>query len=383
MVALVHDYLTQRGGAERVVLAMLKAFPQAPLYTSLYEPESTFPDFRSADIRTPSLDRVGVFRKHHRLALPLLAATFARLDVPGDVVLCSSSGWAHGVRTEGRKIVYCYSPARWLYQSERYLPKRRRFARAALGVLRPQLARWDRHAASRADRYLTTSDAVSKQIREIYGIEAEVLPPPPPLGAAGAQEAIPSLEPGFFLCVSRLMPYKNVDQVIDAFAGLSGVRLVVVGTGPEEQRLRRQASSSVSFLNGVGDDQLRWLYTNSAGVVAASYEDYGLTPLEAAALGSPAVVLRWGGFRETVVEGVTGVFFDRPEARLIREAVGEATAHDWKRADLQAHAARYSERAFLERLQAVVAEEAAQTGISSGVNGLPLRSHGLRLSRDA
>ena len=120
-VALVHDYLTQRGGAERVVLAMRRAFPSAPLYTSLYDPQGTFPEFQDAEVRTSSLNRIPGLRQHHRAALPLLAPTFSRFRIDAGVALCSSSGWAHGARVTGRKVVYCHTPARWLYQSDRYL----------------------------------------------------------------------------------------------------------------------------------------------------------------------------------------------------------------------------------------------------------------------
>ena len=136
-VAIVHDYLTQRGGAERVVLSMLKAFPGAPLYVSVYEPDSTFPEFREVDVRTAGIDRVGLIRRNHRLGLPLYAPTFSRMTVPADVAICSSSGWAHGVRTTGRKIVYCHLEARWLYQTGRYLGGLRPVARAGVEVLRP------------------------------------------------------------------------------------------------------------------------------------------------------------------------------------------------------------------------------------------------------
>src|SRR5436190_19462163 len=115
-VALVHDYLTQRGGAERVVLAMMSAFPRAPLYTSLYEPETTYPDFRKADVRPLRINRIGLLRRNHRLALPLLAPAFSSLRVEADIVLCSTSGWAHGVHTGGKPVVYCHAPARWLSQ---------------------------------------------------------------------------------------------------------------------------------------------------------------------------------------------------------------------------------------------------------------------------
>jgi glycosyltransferase involved in cell wall biosynthesis len=362
-VALVHDYLTQRGGAERVVLSMHSAFPAAPIYTSLYEPETTYPAFGRADIRPLPLNRVGLLRRNHRLAFPLLAPAFSSLHVDADVVVCSTSGWAHGVRTEGRTVVYCHAPARWLYQTERYLGNGngdgKWLPRAALATLGPSLREWDRRAARRADRYLANSAAVRDQIRSAYGIDAEVVPPPLPLASNGPQRKPDSLEPGFFLCVSRLLPYKNVGAVVEAFERLPKERLAVVGTGPEEQRLRAVAPRNVRFLGSVADDELRWLYGHATGVVAASYEDYGLTPLEGAALGSPAVVLRWGGFLDTVVEGVTGVFFDRPDPSEILSAIDRLRHEDWSEQTLQSHAAGFSERRFVERIRQIVDAEAA------------------------
>ncbi len=358
-VAIVHDYLTQRGGAERVVLSMLKAFPDAPVYTSLYEPDRTFPAFRSADVRTLILNRLSPLRRRHRLALPLLARTFSGLELSADVVLCSSSGWAHGTTVRGRKIVYCYSPARWLYQRERYLGDSGPLAAAPLAVLRPYLLRWDREAVSTADRYLTTSTFVAEQIAALYGIEPQILAPPYTLDPSGARRATYGLEPGYFLSVSRLLPYKNVDAVVTAFRGSTERRLAVVGTGPEESRLRALASANVRFLGSVSDDELRWLYANCAGVVSASHEDYGLTPLEAAAFGKPAAVLRWGGFLDTVVEGSTGVFFDAPRAEAVRAALAELARREWDAGAIRAHAERYSEERFVERLREVVERDVA------------------------
>ncbi len=177
-LALVHDYLTQQGGAERVVLALAAAFPDAPLFTSLYDPERTFPEFAHHDVHTLPLDRIAVLRDHHRLALPLLAPAFSRLRVDAEVVLCSSSGWAHGARVGGRKVVYCHTPARWLYQADRYLDGSSLFSAAGLAALSPTLRRWDRRAAASADRYLVNSSAVKARVADLYGIEADVVPPP-------------------------------------------------------------------------------------------------------------------------------------------------------------------------------------------------------------
>jgi glycosyltransferase involved in cell wall biosynthesis len=364
-VAIVHDYLTQRGGAERVVLAMLKAFPDAVLYASLFEPDETFPAFRERRVRTLRLNRVPLMRREHRLALPFLAPSFGRLEVAADVVLCSSSGWAHGARVKGRKVVYCHTPARWLYQRERYLREIGPAGTIALRALQSYLLRWDRRAAASANRYLANSTAVRSRIRELYGREAEVVAPPHTVDAGGPQAPVNGIEPGFLLCVSRLLPYKNVDAIVRAFVDLPHDRLVVVGTGPDESRLRALARANVIFLPRVSDEQLRWLYASCRGLLAAAHEDFGLTPLEAASFGKPAAVLRWGGFLDTVDEPNTGLFFDRPEAGAIAETVRQLGQRAWNSAALQEHADRYAEPRFVARLREIVAEEAAIGGGSS------------------
>lgn len=356
-VALVHDYLTQRGGAERVVLALARAFPGAPLYTSLYEPATTFPEFAGVDVRPLPLNRLAPLRDRHRLALPLLAPAFSRLQLSEDVVVCSSSGWAHGTHASRRKIVYCHTPARWLYQPERYLRGRGRAIRAATLALRPALERWDRRAAATADSYFANSSVVSQRIRDIYGRDAEVLPPPPALDPSGSVEPVEGLESGFVLCVSRLLPYKNLDAVVNAFARLPDERLVLVGGGPEELRLRALAGSNVRLLGAVSDERLRWLYRACSGLVAASHEDFGLTPLEAAVFGHPSAVLRWGGFLDTVEEGGTGLFFDSPTAEAVADAVRRLRRHRWDTDAIRVHAERFSEERFIERIRAIVAAD--------------------------
>jgi glycosyltransferase involved in cell wall biosynthesis len=352
-VALVHDYLTQRGGAERVALALCRAFPGAPLYASLYEPATTFPGFADVEVRTTPLDRVPLLRRHHRLALPLLAPTFSLLRVEADVVVCSSSGWAHGTQVEGRKIVYCHTPARWLYQPERYLRGRQAPLRGAAALLRPSLLRWDRAVAASADCYLANSSAVAARIRSLYGRDAEVVPPPPAVTPDGPVDPVERLERGFVLCVSRLLPYKNVDAIVRAFARLPGERLVVAGEGPDEAGLRAIATPNVSFLGRVRDTRLRWLYGESSALVAASYEDFGLTPLEAATFGKPSAVLRWGGFLDTVREGETGMFFETPTAEAIAETVRSLRAHSWRAEAIREHAARFSEERFVTRMREI------------------------------
>jgi glycosyltransferase involved in cell wall biosynthesis len=360
-VAIVHDYLTQRGGAERVVASMARAFPGAPVYTSFFEPASTFPEFADVDVRVSALDRIALLRRHHRLALPLLAPTFSSMRVDAEVVVCSSSGWAHGVRTDAPRVVYCYAPARWLYQSDRYLAstagaRGRAVGRAAVGVLGAPLRAWDRRAAARAARYLVTSTHVRDMVRNAYGLDAEVLAPPLTLDPAGPRRALPDVQPGFVLCVSRLLVYKHVDAVIAAFGQLPDERLVVVGTGPDAPALRASRPPNVQMTGSVDDDVLRWLYANAGVLVAAAHEDFGLTPIEANAFGVPVAALRWGGYLDTVLEERTGVLFDEATPDAIADAVRRVRRRSFSAVDLRARAAEFSEARFVDRLRDVVDE---------------------------
>ncbi len=160
-------------------------------------------------MRPGPLNRLAPLRRKHRLALPLLAPAFSAMRIDADVVLCSSSGWAHGARVTGRKIVYCHTPARWLYQADRYLRGRGGGARLVAGALRAPLVRWDKAAAASADLYLANSTVVAERIERIYGIEAAVVPPPPALTPDGDAEPLAGIEPGFALCVSRLLPVQE------------------------------------------------------------------------------------------------------------------------------------------------------------------------------
>jgi glycosyltransferase involved in cell wall biosynthesis len=357
-VALVHDYLTQRGGAERVVASMRAAFPGAPLYTSLFEPEGTFPVFGESEIKTLAVNKVGLFRRHHRLAFPVLAPTFSHLTVDAEVTLCSSSGWAHAAHTTGRKVVYCHTPARWLYQTATYLGEHgsgsKKWAIRAFGS---GLRMWDRHVAQTADRYLVNSNAVRTRVKETYGIEAEVLPPCVTIGRDDPQTPLEGVAPGFWLCVSRFLPYKNIDAIVDAFAEMPGEQLVLVGSGPQREHILSHAPSNVFVAGQVDDSCLAWLYANCQALVAASFEDFGLTPLEANVFGKPVAVLGWGGHLDTLQDGITGYFFDSPTPAAIRRAVHRVASTDWSEEAIMAHARNFDQNQFVRRLREVIEEE--------------------------
>ncbi|MFC7961323.1 glycosyltransferase [Rhodococcoides kroppenstedtii] len=358
-IAIAHDYLTQRGGAERVVLALAKMFPHATIYTTLYEPSMTYPEFEKLNVVASGLNRIPQLRRNHRAALPLLPAAVRSLHIDADVVLCSSSGWAHAVRTTGRKVVYCYSPARWLYQSDTYLGESApRWLRLALMVAKRPLIAWDKAMAREADTYVAISSVVRDRVRSTYGMTPAVIPAPCDDIAQREPEEVDlppgpwrgETQPNFYLCVSRLLPYKNVHEVVGAFRNTRR-NLIVVGRGPEEEALKLVAPSNVLFLKDLSEGQIAWLYQNCRGVIAASYEDFGLTPLEGATLGKPTAALRWGGFLDTIVESKTGVYFDEPTADQISAAVDVLETRVWSPEIIRSHARKFSQERFKESLE--------------------------------
>jgi glycosyltransferase involved in cell wall biosynthesis len=354
-VVIAHDFITQRGGAERVVLAMHEAFPDAPIVTSLFEPERTYPAFADLDVRPLPLNRVPLFRRDHRTAFPLLAASWSATRIDADVVVCSSSGWSHGVRTTGAKLVYCYTPARWLYPFVDVADDIRPLVRSLAHRAAPVFRAWDRRAAASADRYLAISTEVRRRIADVYGIEAGLLCPPVVLDQQGEQRPVPGVAPGHVLTVSRLLGYKNLDMVLDAFRRLPDEHLVLVGEGPMRERLAAMAPPNVTMLGAVTDEQLRWLYANCRLLVAAGYEDFGLTALEAATAGRPAVAIRWGGHLDTVVEGVTGILAEAATGADLAAAVRTALDATWDPDVLRAHAASFGQGRFVAALRAEVA----------------------------
>lgn len=313
-VALAHDYLNQRGGAERVVLELAAMFPAAPIYTSLYRPGSTFPEFARYDIRTTALDGIAVDARFRTL-FPLFPAAFRALGtLPQDVVISSSSGWAHGVRTrpDALHVVYCHTPARWLYEDEHL---GRSAGRALASPLFGAMRRWDRGAARRADLYIANSAVVRERIRRRYGRDAPVVHPP-----VDVDRFTPRPRGERLLVVSRLLPYKRVDVIVDA-ATRAGLGLDVVGSGPALADLRRRAGPTVTFHGRLPDADVTALMESCRAFCLPGREDFGMTPVEANAAGKPVVALGQGGALESVVDGVGGTFFRTHDPDDVLDAI--------------------------------------------------------------
>jgi glycosyltransferase involved in cell wall biosynthesis len=363
-VAIAHDYLTQRGGAEKCTLVLSRAFPEAPIYTMLYEPSTTYPEFADRDVRVSALNKVPLARRYYRATMPILPLVARSMFVDADVVVTSSSGWAHGFRTNGHKLVYCHSPARWLYQPDLYLGENAGLVkRLGLKATTGYLKAWDRRSALSCDRYLANSTMIKSRIADAYGIDADVLLSSVSMSANDDVEPVDELgdwlgvppDGAYYLCVGRLLPYKNVDAIIRAFANTSR-RLVVVGAGPEAEHLRSIKTDNVLMLSDLSFGQVCWLYKHCRALITASYEDFGLTPLEAGVWGRPTVALRYGGMLDTVDEGISGMYFDQPEPQAISEAVDRFEASSFDSDKIRRHVEKFSEDQFIQKFRAAVDE---------------------------
>jgi glycosyltransferase involved in cell wall biosynthesis len=352
-VAIVHDYLNQRGGAEKVVLELSDMWPEAPIYTSLYRPDSTFEEFRGREIRTSFLDRLPVDRGFRNL-FPLYPAAFWSFgEIDADVVIASSSGWAHMARASKRAahVVYCYTPARWLYRDD-YLGSRGRQARkqALIAPFRTRIRALDARAAQRADRYVAISRGVRERVRAAYGLDPSVVYPP-----VNTDRLRPSARGERLLVISRLLPYKRVDLVVAAAREL-GRGLDVVGDGPLINDLRVAAGPDTIFHGAASDATINGLLESCSAVCVAGEEDFGIVAVEAQAAGKPVVAYGRGGACETVLDGVTGVLFKRQVLGDVVAAITACEELDTAPEEIAQWAAQFSRAGFREGIVRAIAD---------------------------
>ncbi len=359
-VALVHDYLTQYGGAERVLAALHDRFPEAPVHTSLYVPEHLPATFRAWDIRTSPLARLPGADRTHRVWLPLYPAIFRQIgrqlrDV--DLVISDSSAWAHHADPgpDVPHICYCHSPARFLYGDRHYLGPARIPAplRPATGALFAGLRTLDQRAARRVTRYVANSAAVASRLRAAYGIDAEIVYPP--VDTERFRPVTPRPAEEFFLVVSRLVPHKRVDLAVRTCSE-AGIPLKVVGDGRARVGLERLAGPTVELLGGLEDAAVVDLLQRCRALILPGVEDFGMTAVEAQAAGRPVVALAGGGALETVIPGETGVLFAEPTVASLRRALTEAAAVEWDTARIQTHAERFNRARFVNGINARLKE---------------------------
>lgn len=368
-VAILHDYLNQYGGAERVLRALLEVFPSADLYTLLYDGERTRGAFEGRVTGTSWLD-LPMVRRYHRAFIPLMplaAATLTSARNPYDLVISSSAGYAKGINIKGRvHVSYCHSPLRYAWEFD-YL-KEVPFSPWPLreAVLKPVarlLKRWDRNAAEGVDVFVANSHFIAEKIFAYYGRPAEVIYPPvdtnfwKPLSRTELKTHQPPAR-HYYLMVGRLLYYKRFDLGIRAFQML-GKPLVVVGAGPEEEKLKVLARSShISFLKNLSDDALRSVYAHAKALILPQVEDFGLVAAEAQACGTPVIAYGKGGGAEIVVDGVTGLHFAPQTPEALADAVRRFETMRFDRRAIVRNAQRFSARTFVKDLTRVITRAA-------------------------
>jgi glycosyltransferase involved in cell wall biosynthesis len=344
-VALVHDYLNQRGGAERVFARIAAAWPEAPVYTALYDERAVGDLVPEARVRRSYLSRIPLANRYFRALAPLYPNAFEAFDFTGfDAIVSSTTAWAKGVRVPAGAVHVCYinTVSRFTFARDEYVPR----------LARPFVARliaWDREAAKRPTRFVANSRNVAERIRTYYGRDSDVLPCPVDL-----DRFTPGSGRGdYFIVASRLLPYKRIDLAIRA-ASLAGVRLLIAGAGPAEQSLRALARGSTTTLLGfVPDARLNELIGEARAAIVPGEEDFGLVPLEAAAAGRPTIAYRRGGALETI-DGETGAFFDDPTAESLARVLRDFDASRFDPRRLRAHAEKFAPAQFIDRLRAIV-----------------------------
>lgn len=319
-VALVHDYLNQYGGAERVLEAFCEIWPTAPIYTLLYDKKRTGYAFGNRRVKTSFLQKIPFVKFHHRPFLMLMPLAVESLDLSKyDLIISDSSSFAKGVitRPQALHICYCHTPTRYAWDdSHKYIKEfgYPGFVTRFIPFLMNYLRVWDGLAAERPDRFIANSYFVASRIKKYYHQESEVIHPP----VKSEIFYISEKSEDFFLMVARFLPYKRIDIAIKAFNKLKWP-LKIIGVGPETKRLKRAAGETIEFLGLVSDEKLRHLYAKCRALIFPQEEDFGIAALEAMASGRPVIAYKSGGALEIVENNVNGIFFEKqtPESLIM------------------------------------------------------------------
>ncbi len=356
--ALVHDWLTGFRGGEQVLLSLARLFPEAPIYTLLHVKGSLPAELESRTIRTSFIGKLPFARRLYRHYLPLFPLAVRGLDVRDfDRVISSSHCVAKSVTPgpNARHICYCHTPMRYVWDrfDDYFGPARMgRVGSAGLRVMAEGLRAWDVATAHRVHQYVANSETVAARIRYFYGRDSVVIHPPVDTDffTPGPEDGP---EPDYDLVVSALVPYKRIDLAIDA-ARITGRRLLVVGNGPEEARLRERAGPTVEFLGSADRDRLLGLYRGCRALILPGVEDFGIVVAEALACGRPALVNAQGGGAEIVSRGEFGLTFAEPTGEAVARALSELGPNRFARLELRKRAETFSRARFEERFRAVV-----------------------------
>lgn len=350
-VALVHDDLVQWGGAERVLDAICEVFPEAPIFTAVFDNNNKIllEKFGNKDITTSFMQKIPFWKTFYKAFLPLYPIAFEQFDFTGyDVVITHTTRFAKSILTkpETLHICYCHTPPRFLWNfSNDSFPK---FLSPFLSYLRF----YDQISARRVDYWISGSKNCQRRIKKIYNKSSRVLLPF--VDETRFQDVEP-YEGGYYLIIARLNSYKKVDVAIGGF-NETGKKLVVVGTGPQLELLQKMALSNITFLNSLSEVALVRTIAGCKALIVISEEDFGLTPLEAHILGKPVIAYSQGGVLETVIEGITGVFFNKQSKGSMNEAILRFEKMKISSLSCIQQAKKFSKKRFKRQLLRIVSD---------------------------
>ena len=347
-IAVVHDYFTQLGGAEKVAEEIYNLLPEADLLATVALPETMPETLKQVDVRTSWMQRLPGMKRLYRLYFPLYPAAVRSLDLSAyDLVISSSSGYVKGVRTnpDAIHVCYCHTPMRWVWSFDSY-SARESFSgpiHKALAITIRALRIWDIGAARQPDHFIANSQVVAKRIERAYGRYAEVITPPIDVDRFRVSHE----QEDYYIVLSRLVPYKRIDLAVEAFTRL-GKTLIVIGSGTAMEALKAGAGPTVEFKGRLSDGEVEALVGKCRALIFPGEEDFGMAPLEVAAAGRPTIAFRAGGAVETVVDGVTGLFFDEQTVDSLMHAVQRSEQIAWSPYAIRRHAEGFSTAVFAE-----------------------------------
>lgn len=351
-IALVHDHLTQDGGAERVLRVFQEIFPQAPIYTLVFDQKKLGKEFESRKIKTSFIQRIPGGVKKFKWFLPLMPLATEKYELSNyDVVLSNSSALSKGVitRPETLHICYCHTPTRYLWTDTHLYIREleyNRLVKKIVSLMLPKLRIWDRIAAARVDKFIANSKTVQKRIVKYYGRESDVIYPPVEV----AKFKIYNQQDNYFLAGGRLVPYKRFDLVVRAFSKL-GIPLKIFGEGPDYQKLKEMAKPNIEFLGKISDEEKVELYGKCLAFLHPQEEDFGLMVVEAMAAGRPVIAYRKGGALETVLDGITGKFFDEQSWECLAHTIIRFKPEDYKPDQIRVHALQFDVSEFKNKIK--------------------------------
>ncbi|MFG6102113.1 glycosyltransferase [Leptothoe sp. EHU-05/26/07-4] len=359
-IALVHDYLTQRGGAERVFELLCRRFPDADIYTSLYSPKDTI-NLGDRPVHTTKLQAIPGASQNFRLLAPFYFPAFEALDLQQyELIISSTTSFAKSVikRPNAYHICFCHNITRFLWDTRTYIDQYKSY-KTLMPIIQPifqKLREVDFVHAQKPDLYISNSSIVTERIQETYKQPAVTVNYPIDI----SQFEFSDQKDDYYLVSSRLLGYKRVDVVVEAFNWL-GWPLIITGDGPERERLEMAALPNISFLGHVSDDQRKSLMSRAKAVIVTALEDYGLVPIEANVSGTPVVAYGAGGVLDTQLPGKTGVFFYRQSPEAVHQALLRADTIDWNYRQIREHVLKnFTEKVFFERVLKIIEEAYAK-----------------------